>query len=141
MPARGSTERFGSEGVPAIRAAAGGLVLAVALLAAGCDHGGVATTQPTAAAGQVRYFFVVPQWLPDGRGTGPQRKSLEGWLADKAGGYTQIGPARGGWRHGRDLIEEDSIAYFVVGPAGLKPQLERIIVEQFGQRQAFVVQW
>jgi len=89
----------------------------------------------------VRYFFVVPQDLPDGTSSEPQRKALEAWLVQQAGGYTRLGPCRGGWQNGRDLIEEDSIAYFVVGPDGLRSQIEQRIVRQFKQRQALVVQW
>ena len=108
---------------------------------AGCTHGGSATTRPAASEAQVRYFFVVPQWLPDGTMTTAQRKSLEVWLVQRASGYTRIGPCRGGWHDGRDLIEEDNLAYFLVGPDGLEPEIRRRIVDQFEQRRAFVVKW
>lgn len=116
-------------------------MLVAVLLVVGCEHGATATSQPGPSNGPARYFFTVPQRLPDGGTSGPQRKALDAWLVRQAGGYTRIGPCQGGWHNGRDLIEEDNIAYFVVGPTGLKPQIERIITERFKQRQAFVVCW
>ncbi|MBN1347518.1 MAG: hypothetical protein JXQ73_32810 [Phycisphaerae bacterium] len=120
--------------------------LAVMTAMAGCEHGG-ATTRPIRspetedAANSARYFFVVPQWLPGGASSKPQREALEQWLVQRAGGFTRIGPVRGGWHDGKDLIEEDSIAYFVVGPVGLKPVIETRVLGEFKQRKAFVVQW
>ncbi len=116
-------------------------LLVVVLLFAGCDHGATTTSQPGLSSGPARYFFTVPQRLPDGKTSGPEQEALEAWLIRQAGGYTRIGPCQGGWHNGRDLIEEDNIAYFVVGPTGLKPQIEQIVTERFKQRQAFVVCW
>ena len=113
----------------------------VAMTDLGCTHGGAVTTRPAESEVTARYFFVVPQWLPDGTMTTAQRKSLEAWLVRRASGYTRIGPCRGGWHDGRDLIEEDNIAYFLVGPADLEPEIRRRIVDQFEQRRAFVVKW
>jgi hypothetical protein len=123
-------------------------ILALAVLTllyvVGCQHGGRCPSG-TAAASQpgalVRYFFVVPQTLPDGGSSAPQCKALEAWLARTAGGYTRLGPCKGGWLHGGEIVEEDNIAYFVVGPDGLEPRIKRIIIEQFQQRRAFVTQW
>ncbi len=94
-----------------------------------------------AARGDTRYFFVVPQYLPDGRATNRLRDRLEKWLVAEAGGYTRVGPCRGGWHNGKDLIEQDNTAYFVVGPAKLKPEIEQWITRWFDQQQAFVVAW
>jgi hypothetical protein len=117
------------------------IVVAAAAGLAGCQRPQSAGMSTTSAPGVARYFFVVPQWLPNGESTGPQRQVLEKWLVERAGGFTRLGPARGGWQHGKDLIEEDAIAYFVVGPDGLRGEIEKTILERFRQRQAFVVQW
>ncbi len=95
----------------------------------------------TQSAAPACYFIVVPLELPNGSPTDTQRKSLERWMADRAGGYTRLGPCHGGWRDGDRIVEEDHVAYFLRGPAGLKPELERIITEEFQQREPFVVPW
>lgn len=88
-----------------------------------------------------RYFFVVPQYLPDGKTTNRLQRRLERWLVAEAGGYTRIGPCHGGWTNGKDLIEEDSVAYFLVGPVRMKPEIEQWIAQRFQQKATFVVAW
>jgi hypothetical protein len=120
------------------------LVLLMLSYVVGCQNGGrclPAAVPASRPAAQVRYFFVVPQDLPGGGSSAAQCKALEIWLARKAGGYTRLGPCKGGWMDGGRLAEEDNIAYLVFGPVGLKPQIERIIIEQFQQREALVAQW
>jgi hypothetical protein len=117
--------------------------LLLCALTAGCqrDLRSAGMTPSSQSAGIVRYFFVVPRTLPAGGPSTLPQKNLETWLIQNASGYTRLGACHGGWHDGHDLIEEDNVAYFIVGPDGLKPRIEKIIVEQFKQRQAFVVQW
>jgi len=62
-------------------------------------------------------------------------------LIEQAGGFTELGPCRGAWFDGQRVVEEPNVAYFVVGPASLKPKLEALLRRRFRQREPFVVAW
>jgi len=92
-----------------------------------------------------RTFFVVPAKLPNGAPADTQRAALEAWLIDRAGGYTELGPVRGGWKadDGR-VVVEDNVAYLVTideDADEFAEELEARIVEDFDQEEAYVEQW
>lgn len=143
-----------------LRVASSILLLATLLSAGGCAfvivggsiHGDESLGRTMSLKGHeredddgARLFFVVPTRLPDGSPADNQRAALEAWLIDRAGGYTELGPVRGGWKadDGR-VVVEDNVAYLVSideDADDFAEEIEARIVDQFDQEEAYVEQW
>lgn len=92
-----------------------------------------------------RYLFVVPEQLPDGTDSTPQRTQLEGWLVQRAGGFTEIEGVRGGWlAPGGETVTESNRLYLVTVPSGKKrfrEELRQQIIGDLKQEEAWIERW
>lgn len=96
-------------------------------------------------APRTRAFFVIPQELPGGESSEPQRVELEQWLAQRAGGFTRLGAAEGAWLdpQGR-VVTETNHAYLVSvkeDPRAFERELRTRILRDFRQQEAYVERW
>jgi len=109
------------------------LGLCVIALGAGCAR------QPG------RYLFVVPEQLPSGAPSDPQRAELEGWLVERAGGFTEIEGVRGGWRapDGSVVTEGNRLYLVTVGehPRRFRSEVRARVIEDFDQQEAYIERW
>lgn len=88
----------------------------------------------------VAHFFLVPARLPDGRDAAPRLAALEDWLAESFGGYTRLGPARGGWKNERGQVETaDNLAYLVSFSRDVSGEIAARIGRDFGERVPYVL--
>ena len=112
------------------------LTLALCLPLAGCLH------KPAAPA---RSMFVVPMTFPDGTPTDAEVEDFERWLVERAGGFTRITPARGGWMSpAGEIIIEDNHLYLVShkdDPDGFRDDVERRVIDTFRQQEAWIERW
>lgn len=114
-----------------------GLVLAAGPVVAGPPAAPV-TGLPTAPV--VAHLFLVPARLPDGADAAPRLAGLEAWLAEAFGGYTRLGPARGGWKNERGVIETaDNLAYLVTFSRDVSGEIAGRIARDFGERVPYVL--
>lgn len=109
------------------------LVLA---LAAGCAH------TPGHVPVQYVHFFVAPKALPDGSDATPKLEALKAWLCEKAGGYTEIPDAPGGWINHQNKLESAEQAGFIVSAGtNLKAEIAARIEKEFAEKEAYVLVW
>jgi hypothetical protein len=114
------------------------LILSIPLLVAmGCASGH-RTPQ--------RLLFVVPDHLPDGTPSAAQQAALEEWMASRAGGFTRLDGAHGGWM-GPDgeVVREDNVLYLLTFPEGERAdvarEVEQRILRDFQQQEAWIQKW
>ncbi len=109
--------------------------LLLALFVSGC-----ATSPPA-----TRTLFVVPATLPDGRASDAERAELERWLVDRAGGYTELGEVRGGWKSPTGEVVTETNRLYLISvsdkPGLFEKELRERIVRDFHQQEAYVERW
>jgi hypothetical protein len=93
-----------------------------------------------------RLLFVVPEELPDGTSSAAQQAALEEWMASRAGGFTRLDGAHGGWM-GPDgeVVREDNVLYLLTFPEGDRAdgalEVEQRILRDFQQQEAWIQKW
>jgi hypothetical protein len=93
-----------------------------------------------------RTMFTVPMAFPDGTPTDAEVEDFERWLVDRAGGFTRITPARGGWMSpAGEVIVEDNHLYVVSisdgQPDAFRDDVERQVIDTFRQQEAWIERW
>ena len=64
------------------------------------------------------------------------------WLAQEAGGYTELRESPGGWLDGEgNLQTEEQAAFLVSAPVNLKEAIQQYMIQNFGQSLPYVVVW
>lgn len=88
----------------------------------------------------VAHVFLVPARLPDGGDAASRLADLEAWLAEAYGGYTRLGPARGGWKNERGQVETaDNVAYLVSFSRDVSGDIAARLTRDFGERVPYVL--
>lgn len=117
---------------PCRRSILASLTLALAIM---LPLAAAASQQPVVA-----HLFLVPAKLADGRDAAPQTAALEAWLAETCGGYTRLGPGRGGWKNETGHLEtEANAAYLVTAPRDVAAAIARRLTRDFGVRVPYVL--
>ena len=105
-------------------------------LAAGCAHSGAS------APGRYVHFCVVPRTLPDGSDAAPRIEAFKIWLCEKAGGYTEIPSAPGGWVNpGGELETAEQAGFLVSSPACLTRDIAEYVAREFRETHPYVIAW
>ncbi|MEW5734833.1 MAG: hypothetical protein AB1921_08255 [Thermodesulfobacteriota bacterium] len=106
-----------------------------------CLSSGCALMERGAEGGFV-HFFVVPKTMPDGSSAKEQMDALKVWLCDKAGGYTELPDAPGGWmNHQGGLETSDQHAFLVSAPANMKDEITAYVKKEFAETDPYVMVW
>ncbi len=88
------------------------------------------------------HFFVVPKQLPNGQDATDEIAALKQWLAQTAGGYTELGDAPGGWINPENTLETArQTAFFLSAPRNLRREISDYIRVRFKERQPYVMTW
>ncbi|NLW51332.1 MAG: hypothetical protein GXY85_10920 [Candidatus Brocadiaceae bacterium] len=121
------------------------LVVAVAALlvaAPGCLLNSANQPQITVqfGSGRMLHIAALPQLLPDGTSSAPQRDALLAELAGLAGGYTLIPDVMGGWvpPGQTGVLQEVNDLLLLVGPPEAAYLLHTRLREDFQQEAPFV---
>jgi len=87
------------------------------------------------------HFTVVPAVLPDGSDPGPALVEFRTELIRLAGGYTELGPSRGGKMHPEGLVHEENIAFLIGADRDLSDQLKALTKRLFHEVNVFILAW
>jgi len=120
------------------------LLLAAMTACTGCAIGTkVSTTQVTVQVRSDRLLHIaaVPRELPDGQSASKQREALFEAVARKAGGYTCVEKALGGWLPPQkdEVMHEVNDLLLVEGPPEIAYFLRKKLHEDFRQEYPFVI--
>ena len=114
-----------------------GMILCLFIGFAGCSSDSSAEPDRTYV-----HFFVAPKFMPDGSPADDRLDALRLWLAQEAGGYTELGDAPGGWITAEgNLQTEDQVAFVVTANFNLKATIRQYMMEHFDQTLPYVVVW
>jgi hypothetical protein len=88
------------------------------------------------------HFFVVPESVKEGKKLADELAELREKLVSLAGGYTELGPSKGGSKEpdGR-LDTESNIAFIVSAPRNITADLEEYISRHFATKHPFILVW
>jgi hypothetical protein len=88
------------------------------------------------------YFFVAPSMLSDGSSSATKILELKKFLAETAGGYTELSESEGGWVNDQGDIEtEINHTFLVSSTQDLSEQLRTYLAENFSQTYPYVLKW
>lgn len=87
------------------------------------------------------HFTVVPAVLPDGSDPGPALVEFRAEVARLAGGYTELGPSRGGAMHAGAVVHEENIAFLIGADRDLSVELKALVRRLFGEANVFILAW
>ena len=88
------------------------------------------------------HFFVAPKFMPDKTASSKEMASLRTWLASRAGGYTELMEAPGGWLNAQSELEtEDQVGFFLSATSNLKKAIEQYLITNFKETQPYVEVW
>ncbi|WP_285907920.1 hypothetical protein [Pseudodesulfovibrio pelocollis] len=87
------------------------------------------------------HFTVVPAVMPDGSDPGPALVEFRAEVARLAGGYTELGPSRGGAIHSGVVVHEESIAFLIGADRDLSAQIKALVRRLFGDANVFILAW
>ncbi|MUM76072.1 hypothetical protein GKC30_00310 [Pseudodesulfovibrio sp. F-1] len=87
------------------------------------------------------HFTVIPAVMPDGSDPGPALVEFRAELIRLAGGYTELGPSRGGKMHPEGIVHEENIAFVVGADRDLSGQIKTLTRRLFGEANVFILAW
>jgi hypothetical protein len=87
------------------------------------------------------HFTVVPAVLPDGSDPGPALVEFRAEVARLAGGYTELGPSKGGAMHAGVVVHEENIAFLIGADRDLSVELKALVRRLFGEANVFILAW
>lgn len=87
------------------------------------------------------HFTVVPAVMPDGSDPGPALVEFRAELVRLAGGYTELGPSKGGAMHPEGVVHEENIAFLIGAERDLSGQLKALVKRLFGEANVFILTW
>ena len=88
------------------------------------------------------HFFVVPAAVKSGKNLSEELTTLRQKLVSLAGGYTELGPSRGGSKGPNGEVEtEDNYSFLVAAPKNITAELKKYIPEHFATEHPFVLVW
>lgn len=112
------------------------VILRSTLLAAGLLLLGACAGAPK------RTLFVVPNTLPNGQSSEQRRAALETWMADRAGGFTEMGEVNGAWKTPKgEVLREKNRMYLITvedDPEAFREALREKIITEFEQEEAYL---
>lgn len=104
--------------------------------------GSCARLAPKDPAAVYVHLVAVPKALPSGEDTAPLLQQFKREWSARAGGYTQLGEAEGGWIDPRgQLLTERNHLFLICSPEDLSPALGRDLAMRFKQELPFVLVW
>jgi len=102
------------------------------------------------AAGPVRaedskpafvHFVVLPKVLPDGRAYEAVSEEFQVEMVKLAGGFTELGGARGGSMLSDQFVPKDNVAYLVASDEDISLQIKAEVMRIFGLERVFILVW
>lgn len=101
------------------------------------------TAVPAEAASKVVvHFIVVPAKAQSGAMPGRVLADFRNWLAETAGGYTQLGPTNGGFLPpGGKLQISDNHSFIVSAPKNISAEIEAFAEKLFGGQKPYILTW
>lgn len=112
------------------------LVLAVCAFALGATDARADSAKPF----QV-HFTVVPATMPDGSDAGPALEQFKAEVIKLAGGFTELGPSRGGSLHPDGVHHSNNIAFLIGADRDLSAELKALTLRLFGETSVFILVW
>jgi len=87
------------------------------------------------------HFTVVPKTMPDGSDAGPALLSFKAEVIKLAGGYTELGPTRGGSLHPDGVHDQDNITFIIGAKKDISKDLKDMSKRIFKDDGAFILVW
>lgn len=112
------------------------LVLAVCAFAFGATDARADSAKPFKV-----HFTVVPATMPDGSDAGPALEQFKAEVIKLAGGFTELGPSRGGSLHPDGVHHSNNIAFLIGADKDISAELKALTLRLFGETSVFILVW
>ncbi len=87
------------------------------------------------------HYTILPQKLNDGSDSWPLVMEFKTEVIKLAGGFTELGPSRGGSLHPDSVHHEENISFLVAADKDVSAELKKIIQKLFNDEKVFILVW
>ncbi len=87
------------------------------------------------------HFTVVSKTMPDGSDSGPAVLKFKEEVIKLAGGFTELGPTRGGSLHPDGVHQQDNLSFIIGADKDISKDLKKMTQRLFKGDGAFILVW
>ncbi|WP_319466136.1 hypothetical protein [uncultured Pseudodesulfovibrio sp.] len=87
------------------------------------------------------HFTVLPQKMPSGADSWPVVMEFKTKVMELAGGFTELGPSRGGSLHPDSVHHEENLSFLIAADRDISADLKKLITSYFNKENAFILVW
>ncbi|QGY41636.1 hypothetical protein GM415_16410 [Pseudodesulfovibrio cashew] len=89
----------------------------------------------------VVHFVVIGKVLPDGSDSAPLMDEFKLEVLKLAGGFTELGPTRGGSLHDNVVRSEENVSFIIGAKKDISVELKALTDRLFKDGGAFIMSW
>ena len=87
------------------------------------------------------HFVVVPAVMPDGADASPMIMEFKKEVIAMAGGYTELGPSKGGAVEDGVLVQQENVSFVIGAKKDISKELKALSEKLFKGKGAFILAW